>query len=718
MLTLTGAAVYHDDIRDQLIQQNNSRGTYRKLCTFHLGKNKKLNMLLGFLHQAGYVYNDVTCFHPGKQVSYPIQYVTLTNHSIDQQDWGTKRANWPAVLKQYRPLVGDNLHTKPGMWVFQGRVVLDINDNPVLAYTELPDTISSKIEAEYLIAFHRLNNHITMPDIRARMLQDPTGNNCASLTDPIRTGNLSMKMTRCRERTGMISWTKRAGSDEIKRYVDSILPKECLTANSIENFRDLHPHEVAEMHLALKGQHPERTRNAKDTSEAKKTRLRDAQLALVQKLKAKFEAGEAKKGKVHGTKRPYVDDDDEESQADNADYAVPQKKQRKCAERKASTRSTSTPGQIPMIDPRIIESSRSTSTATGGDRDFVNTQAFIASNGLGNIEDTQPSNLLNSTSSTPFGSSSRTSSYETLGWTHPMGNAARGSYNPYKPYNGYMTQPANGIGWHPIPSAYQMPIQYPPMAYPPMRPQYPPMAYPSSTSWAPNAFDSQAPPQQPENAPKRKRKNNASYFDETELREPGETQKRQKRKGRATQQPQQQQPLQTERARRSPSFSDIVNWNPTRESIAEVDRILQQQQQQQPQANQNTHSQPTSSGASTQPSAPRSTSTPTTVCLKDISPASAPTYLDVPVSSSLYPDIVDLDPALFAEEEIETPAMPEDSHESSPILESIELAPRSPLLRSSAAAVGASSSAVNNAEVVEILDESDFSVTSDEWESD
>ena len=125
------------------------------------------------------------------------------------------------------------------------------------------------------------------------MLQDPKGDWDGGV-DPIRGGTLGMRMTRLRETHGMISWRKKKGSDQIKTYLDSILPQACKDANSIKGFRQLHPHEKYALHLGNIGQFPERSRaGAKDLSDEKKTTVNKEARARYESLKAAFEAKQA-----------------------------------------------------------------------------------------------------------------------------------------------------------------------------------------------------------------------------------------------------------------------------------------------------------------------------------------------------------------------------------------------------------------------------------------
>ena len=132
-----------------------------------------------------------------------------------------------------------------------------------------------------------------MKDIRARMPQDPKGDWDGGV-DPIRSGTLGMRMTRLREIHGMISWRKKKGSEQIKAYLDSLLPQACKDANSIKDFRVLHPHEKFALHLGNIGQMPERGHaDTKDLSDAKKAAVNSEARAKYDSLKAAFEAKQA-----------------------------------------------------------------------------------------------------------------------------------------------------------------------------------------------------------------------------------------------------------------------------------------------------------------------------------------------------------------------------------------------------------------------------------------
>ncbi|MCJ1393448.1 hypothetical protein MMC18_006323 [Xylographa bjoerkii] len=252
------AAVYHDDIRDSLIAQASALGAYR------------------YPHGTGTLPNDTT------------------SYKEEQRDWGADRAHWPPILYQYEPTKPAPRTPRPSHWKTEaGDLILDIVNNPLLDYAELPHTISSCEKPAFLEAWLRSNSRIVMKDIRARMLQDPRGDWDGGV-DPIRSGTLGMRMTRLRETHGMISWRRKKGSDQIKNYLDSLLPQACKDANSIKDFRVLHPHEKYALHLNNIGQMPERGHaNGKDLSDKKKAAVNREARAKYESLKAAFEEQQA-----------------------------------------------------------------------------------------------------------------------------------------------------------------------------------------------------------------------------------------------------------------------------------------------------------------------------------------------------------------------------------------------------------------------------------------
>ena len=124
----------HHRSRKALIQQAAKAGSYREAPT------------------RGKIFeDDITSFLPA------------------HQNWGSERRNWPKILFQYLPKAKDEHLTIPKPWYHEGYLVLDLTDKPMFQFDELPWTLSSKLEPWRLLAYQRLNNNITLRDIRVRM---------------------------------------------------------------------------------------------------------------------------------------------------------------------------------------------------------------------------------------------------------------------------------------------------------------------------------------------------------------------------------------------------------------------------------------------------------------------------------------------------------------------------------------------------------------------
>ena len=210
--------------------------------------------------------------HPDDQTCFLAEY----EHN------GPERQNWPRILYQYKP--DDNLPAtvKPGnLLTSEGYVVLSNDNEPILDFPSIPLTISSMCEGWRLEAFYRSNKWVTLKQLRSRM---PGGIS-------MRLGNLSMRMTRFRRKAGAIAWDATGeASDAFEAYMDQKLPPACKAANSIQAFRSLYPHEIAEMELRSVGRFPMRARGNKDDSAEKLQRMRDAALEKYNKLLARFNA--------------------------------------------------------------------------------------------------------------------------------------------------------------------------------------------------------------------------------------------------------------------------------------------------------------------------------------------------------------------------------------------------------------------------------------------
>lgn len=181
--------------------------------------------------------NDVTSFHPAYK-----------SHGPDRES----RHKILYIYEQPGPVrVYD-----PETWMYRDQIVLDLNDDPVRKWTEIPLVLSSAYEGYDMEVVRRLNPQITYRDFRARMPRSFIKG--STRKDSLGPSTLSMRNTRFRLSACCLAWDDRQGSDTLKEYLDAILPPECLRANSTEAFRDLTAYEVEQAKAPNKGNFLER----------------------------------------------------------------------------------------------------------------------------------------------------------------------------------------------------------------------------------------------------------------------------------------------------------------------------------------------------------------------------------------------------------------------------------------------------------------------------
>ena len=145
--------------------------------------------------------------------------------------------------------------------------MLDMDHHPVKNYANIPATLSSEMEGSRMEAIRRQNANISSKDFLARMPRNRKvlSHNARGVkaADPIDVpmitiSAINMRQMRFREHAGCLTWEPKAGSDELKEHLESILPQACLDNNSTENFRDLTKEEVAASKRGSKGKFPEK----------------------------------------------------------------------------------------------------------------------------------------------------------------------------------------------------------------------------------------------------------------------------------------------------------------------------------------------------------------------------------------------------------------------------------------------------------------------------
>lgn len=158
----------------------------------------------------------------------------VTSYLPSQKEWGPDRErNWPEILHRLerRELpVSDYL---VGNLVYNGRVVLDLDNRPVLDFVDLPATLSTEFSGRCMEAISRLDPRISHGDFRARMPKTRRmGRDGQTVRPSCSLSAIGMRMTRFRQEHGLISWTKREGSDNIRDFLINKLPQQNIEANS------------------------------------------------------------------------------------------------------------------------------------------------------------------------------------------------------------------------------------------------------------------------------------------------------------------------------------------------------------------------------------------------------------------------------------------------------------------------------------------------------
>ncbi|MCJ1282964.1 hypothetical protein MMC26_002291 [Xylographa opegraphella] len=222
-------AMYHNDIREELIEESEAFGDYDHPRARGLGAD------------------DVTSFLPA------------------QKTWGIERQYWPDVLFQIIPDKSTHLpedNVKP--WYRNGMILLDQDNRPLNDYDSIPATLSTEIEGQYMEAMSRLDSRIKHADFRARMpstMVVKAGNPAVPL---FTLNTISMRMSRFRDQAALVSREKRAGTQSIEDNLRQLLPEQCFEENSTRSFgRLLTREEVAIVKSVNKGKFAYRVRKGK-----------------------------------------------------------------------------------------------------------------------------------------------------------------------------------------------------------------------------------------------------------------------------------------------------------------------------------------------------------------------------------------------------------------------------------------------------------------------
>lgn len=242
------AAVYHNDLRAELIQEAARAGQYEHGRTRGAGTT------------------DITSF------------------LVSQRTWGPERKDWPDVLFQVEVVKRRNLPKNVPFWHHNGRLVIDHDNHPMRDFSGLlPATLSSEAEGWLLEAFTRSDPRVQIKDLRGRM---PKGvvvvdRNGVAETDqqtkPLFTPRtITQRTLRFRGQAALKARDVRGGSDAINKGLDALIPAEALKKNNSKELgRLLTSEEVKAFKKPNEGKYPQRGRATKSVTNTSSKRKRD-----------------------------------------------------------------------------------------------------------------------------------------------------------------------------------------------------------------------------------------------------------------------------------------------------------------------------------------------------------------------------------------------------------------------------------------------------------
>ena len=243
-------AVYHNDIRQSLLDRARHHGTLR------------------YSHERakGRLAWDETAYHP------------------EQKDWNDNRQNSNIRdnilnhLERRDYVCRDSLQNMQE-WFEGDCIVLDEDNHPVIKFLDangndvLPLTISSQIEGWWLEAIGRLDDRIQRKDIMARLPREYAKGE--EKPQPIFTlPALGNRRDRYRAKEGLIAWDKRTGSGQLETFLKNRLPQSARANNTTQGIPPLTPTALAQLRDLNKGRYPQKAngRNVSEEVRAKRNR--------------------------------------------------------------------------------------------------------------------------------------------------------------------------------------------------------------------------------------------------------------------------------------------------------------------------------------------------------------------------------------------------------------------------------------------------------------
>lgn len=196
-----------------------------------------------------------------------------TSYLASQKKWGPDpERNWPQIL--HRP--ERNELPAPdypiGILRYNGKIVLDLDNRPILDYVDLPATLSTEFSGQHMETITRLDPRISHKDFRARMPKTRKGRRGQTLK-PYSLSAIAMRMARFRRKHGLSSWIQHEGSKNQNKLPMSQLSQGNTEADSTQ--RVLSPSPVAQANANSEKKGERATRAGRQALSVKATQERD-----------------------------------------------------------------------------------------------------------------------------------------------------------------------------------------------------------------------------------------------------------------------------------------------------------------------------------------------------------------------------------------------------------------------------------------------------------
>lgn len=205
--------------------------------------------------------------------------------------------NWADVLYVFENSKQNNPGYELENWKVGRRIVISDHDNlPILAFRDIPDTLSSALVGRDMEAMKRTDPRIQHRDFLARMPMQHI-NKAGRRTTIQSTSSVSMKMARFRTEHGMLSWTGRTGSQTIRNALWERLPEANKRANSIRGLQPPSLNEQQEIRKENAGKFFSRAGKRALTNKERNRR----QEILENRIRKRREAGRPAAGGLDGT---------------------------------------------------------------------------------------------------------------------------------------------------------------------------------------------------------------------------------------------------------------------------------------------------------------------------------------------------------------------------------------------------------------------------------